>query len=31
VGSTPAEFLAFARSESEKWARVIRDYQVRVE
>jgi len=31
VGSAPAEFLAFARAESEKWAKVIRDYQVRVE
>ncbi len=31
VGSTPGEFLAFARAESEKWAKVIRDYQVRVE
>jgi tripartite-type tricarboxylate transporter receptor subunit TctC len=31
VGSTPAEFLAFARTESDKWAKVIRDYQVRVE
>jgi tripartite-type tricarboxylate transporter receptor subunit TctC len=31
VGSTPEESLAFARAESEKWARVIRDYQIRVE
>jgi len=31
VGSAPAEFLAFARAESDKWAKVIRDYQVRVE
>ena len=31
VGSTPAEFLAFARAESEKWAKVIRDYNIRVE
>src|SRR6266705_1835749 len=31
VGSTHGEFLAFARTESEKWAKVIRDYQVRVE
>ncbi len=31
VGSTPEEFLAFARAESEKWARVIRDYNIRVE
>jgi len=31
VGSTPEEFLAFARAESEKWAKVIRDYQIRVE
>jgi len=31
VGSTPGEFLAFARAESDKWAKVIRDYRVRVE
>jgi len=31
VGSTPEEFLAFARAESEKWAKVIRDYNIRVE
>jgi tripartite-type tricarboxylate transporter receptor subunit TctC len=31
VGSTPEEFLAFARTESEKWAKVIRDYNIRVE
>ena len=31
VGSTPPVFLAFARNESDKWAKVIRDYQVRVE
>jgi len=31
VGSAPGEFLAFARAESDKWAKVIRDYQVRVE
>jgi len=31
VGSAPEEFLAFARAESEKWAKVIRDYQIRVE
>ncbi len=31
VGSTPEEFLAFARAESDKWAKVIRDYQIRVE
>jgi len=31
VGSSPDEFLAFARAESEKWAKVIRDYQIRVE
>ena len=31
VGSTPEEFLAFARSESDKWAKVIRDYDIRVE
>ena len=31
LGSTPEEFLAFARAESEKWAKVIRDYNIRVE
>ncbi len=31
VGSTPEGFLAFARVESEKWAKVIRDYNIRVE
>jgi tripartite-type tricarboxylate transporter receptor subunit TctC len=31
VGSTPGEFLAFVRAESGKWAKVIRDYQIRVE
>jgi tripartite-type tricarboxylate transporter receptor subunit TctC len=31
VGSGPDEFLAFARAESEKWAKVIRDYNIRVE
>jgi tripartite-type tricarboxylate transporter receptor subunit TctC len=31
VGSTPGEFLAFAHAESEKWAKVIRDYNIRVE
>jgi tripartite-type tricarboxylate transporter receptor subunit TctC len=31
VGSTPEEFLAFARAESAKWAKVIREYQIRVE
>jgi len=31
VGSTPEEFLAFARAESDKWAKVIRDYNIRVE
>jgi tripartite-type tricarboxylate transporter receptor subunit TctC len=31
VGSTPAEFLVFARAESDKWAKVIRDFGVRVE
>jgi len=31
VGNTPDEFLAFARAESEKWAKVIRDYRIRVE
>src|SRR5262249_43203536 len=31
VGSSPDEFLAFVRAESEKWAKVIRDYNIRVE
>jgi len=31
VGTTPEAFLAFARAESEKWAKVIRDYNIRVE
>ncbi|HEY6722341.1 MAG TPA: tripartite tricarboxylate transporter substrate binding protein [Burkholderiales bacterium] len=31
VGSSPGEFLAFVREESEKWAKVIRDYRIRVE
>ena len=31
VGSAPEEFLAFARAESQKWAKVIRDYNIRVE
>jgi len=31
VGSTPGEFRAFVRAESEKWAKVIRDYNIRVE
>jgi len=31
VGSAPEEFLAFARAESDKWAKVIRDYRIRVE
>jgi tripartite-type tricarboxylate transporter receptor subunit TctC len=31
VGSSPGEFLAFARAESDKWAKVIRDYNIRVE
>jgi tripartite-type tricarboxylate transporter receptor subunit TctC len=31
VGSTPGEFLAFVRAESEKWSKVIRDYRIRVE
>jgi tripartite-type tricarboxylate transporter receptor subunit TctC len=31
VGSGPEEFLAFARAESDKWAKVIRDYNIRVE
>jgi tripartite-type tricarboxylate transporter receptor subunit TctC len=31
LGSSPEEFLVFARAESDKWAKVIRDYQIRVE
>ncbi len=31
VGGSPEEFLAFARAESDKWAKVIRDYNIRVE
>jgi tripartite-type tricarboxylate transporter receptor subunit TctC len=31
VGSGSEEFLAFARAESDKWAKVIRDYNIRVE
>jgi tripartite-type tricarboxylate transporter receptor subunit TctC len=31
VASSPDEFLAFARAEADKWARVIRDYNIRVE
>jgi tripartite-type tricarboxylate transporter receptor subunit TctC len=31
VGSTPAEFAAYIRSESEKWGRVIRDANVKAE
>jgi tripartite-type tricarboxylate transporter receptor subunit TctC len=31
VGSSPEEFLSFARAESDKWAKVIRDYNIRVE
>jgi tripartite-type tricarboxylate transporter receptor subunit TctC len=31
IGSTPEAFLAFARAESDKWAKVIRDYNIRVE
>jgi len=31
VGGSPGEFLAFARAESDKWAKVIRDYNIRVE
>jgi len=31
VGSAPEVFLAFAHAESDKWAKVIRDFQVRVE
>jgi tripartite-type tricarboxylate transporter receptor subunit TctC len=31
VGSSPEAFLAFAHAESDKWAKVIRDYNIRVE
>jgi tripartite-type tricarboxylate transporter receptor subunit TctC len=31
VGSSPGEFLAFARAESDKWAQVIARFAVRVE
>jgi tripartite-type tricarboxylate transporter receptor subunit TctC len=31
VASGPEAFLAFARAESDKWAKVIRDYNIRVE
>jgi len=31
VGSSPEEFLAFARAESDKWAKVIARFAVRVE
>jgi hypothetical protein len=31
VGSTREAFLAFARAESDKWVKVIRDYNIRVE
>jgi tripartite-type tricarboxylate transporter receptor subunit TctC len=31
VGSSPAEFLAFTHSESDKWAKVIRDFDVKVD
>jgi tripartite-type tricarboxylate transporter receptor subunit TctC len=31
VASSPEEFLAFARAESDKWAKVIRQYGIRVE
>jgi tripartite-type tricarboxylate transporter receptor subunit TctC len=31
VGSSPEEFLAFARAESEKWAKVIARFRIRVE
>ena len=31
VGSSPEEFLAFAHAESDKWAKVIHDYNIRVE
>ncbi len=31
VTGTPAEFQAFLKSETEKWARVIRDAHIRVE
>ncbi len=31
VGSTPEEFLQFVRAESEKWGKVIRDNDIKVE
>lgn len=31
VGGSPGEFLAFVHAESDKWAKVIRDYNIRVE
>jgi tripartite-type tricarboxylate transporter receptor subunit TctC len=31
VGGTPGEFLAFARAESDKWAKVIDKFRIRVE
>jgi tripartite-type tricarboxylate transporter receptor subunit TctC len=31
VGSTPDEFLRFASAESDKWAKVIRDFDIKVE
>jgi tripartite-type tricarboxylate transporter receptor subunit TctC len=31
VAGSPEEFLAFAHAESDKWAKVIRDYNIRVE
>ncbi len=31
VASTPAEFLRFVSAESDKWSKVIRDYDIKVE
>ncbi|HTO46876.1 MAG TPA: tripartite tricarboxylate transporter substrate binding protein [Burkholderiales bacterium] len=31
VGSSPGEFLRFVAAESDKWAKVIREYDIRVE
>ena len=31
VGSTPDEFLRFVTAESDKWAKVVRDYGIKVE
>jgi tripartite-type tricarboxylate transporter receptor subunit TctC len=31
VGSTPDEFLRFVGAESDKWAKVVREYAIKVE